>query len=219
MKDYRTLALLFEQEPAFLIFQDICLMFFYHEAGHLIQRSGEPSAVYREFGDAKSELQFIRERHVRELDADWFSANNYSQSILEYSHSKATLNLSLVEFEDLVALLLSSIYIYFIRASEGVEMYFEEYWHPHPVIRLTFYVQTVLDTLANLGNITLNKQFIANAAKHIADVVLSDRESAAPKYYDYLVDRHRAEIRPYILKILNNTATYPYSSWRLLSSR
>lgn len=219
LKDFRNIALLFEQAPAFLIFQNVCLMVFYHETGHLIQQSGKRGEVYREYADQECEGVAVWERHVRELDADWFSANNFAQTILEASYSKNGLHLSLVEFEDFAALMLSSIYIYFIRIAEGEEMYFEQHCHPHPAIRLAFYVQTVLDTLANLAKITLNKQGIANAARHIANVMLSDNGGSAPRYYDELVNHHFTSIRPYVVKIMTDTATYPFSTWRLLSRK
>ena len=219
LNGYQNLALLYDQAPAFLIFQDICLMFFYHEAGHLIQRSGERSEIYTEFLDQRCEGDAVMIRHIRELDADWFSANNFAQSILEFSHSKSGLHLSLAEFEDLAALLISSIYIYFITNSEGIGFYFDQTCHPHPAVRLTFYVQSVLNTLDSLANVTMNKQSVADAAKLIAREMLSDRNYAAPDYYDHLVSQYREEIRRYVAKIMTNTVHYPYSTWKILSAK
>src|SRR5690606_29804855 len=58
--------------PERFLIQLISLFCLYHEVGHLIQRYLEKEGDdYVEFSDADLNLQQVKVRHIRELDADW----------------------------------------------------------------------------------------------------------------------------------------------------
>jgi len=216
---FRDIALKMKQEPAFLLFQEICLLFFYHEVGHLVQQSGQGDERFKEYLRHKCIGAEITVRHIRELDADWFAANHYASHIKDFADRLAqTDNLTESDtFENSAALLLSSVYIYFIAISGGDEMYFDRECHPHPAIRLTSIVVTVLQTLENLTDRFINKIEICKRAKQIAEKFMAEKNRHITDFYNQLISQNAHLIKEYINKIRVDTKDYPYASWRILS--
>src|SRR2546430_444467 len=69
--------------PGYFLFQYVTIYLLYHEVGHLIQRSPE-EPEYLEFIHGHIPGNTIHERHIREHDADWFSASQIGFHLLEF---------------------------------------------------------------------------------------------------------------------------------------
>jgi len=216
---FRDLALRFNQSPGFLIFQDTCLMFLYHEIGHLVQQSGQNAGLYQEHMAHICTGEEVKIRHIRELDADWFSANHIAHYILEAREREPKgVPLTTTEFEAFAAQILSSVYLYFISNCEGTEMYFEEQCHPHPAVRLAYYSFMALGTLENLLGRPLNKAGIHLNAKLIAETVLIGEGSQVVPFYNELIRQHWQSIQRYIRQVMTSANDYPFTTWRILST-
>jgi len=128
-----------EDTPVQHMMYQISMFFLYfHELAHLIQMSD-----LAEF-DLKEDLPFSAprqeyslENHVREWDADLLAANYLCSYILDLWRQTGRLDGKGLEL--ITIYVLTSLYCLFLK-SEGTptKLYYAEYLHPHPIIRLSY---------------------------------------------------------------------------------
>lgn len=151
LNPYHDLVIRFGQAPGLMIFQDICLMFFYHEVAHLVQNSVENNGFYSEYMTHICVGDEVPTHHIRELNADWFSAWHLAHHILEASEREPNgVHVAPAEFEIFAAQMLFAVYLYFITNCEGVDMYFKRKCHPQPAVRVAFFPFKILETQETL---------------------------------------------------------------------
>ena len=116
---FRDVARSAEQEPGFIVFQMTCLYLLYHEIGHLVQNSLEHGPVYEENPQSMPDRGSTRDRHIREMDADYFSGYHVAIHIKAFAEAleKMIGRLTTDRFENCAALALSAIYMFHILVS------------------------------------------------------------------------------------------------------
>lgn len=137
---------------------------FYHEVGHLIQRSTIEERLYSDMSDKKV---FDINNHKNEFDSDIFSSIMISRHIL-VAYSK--LDPILQDAENLKTIITLScvgagIYRLFYL-SRFREMYYEKHTHPHIMIRCISIINTIYEYT--------NKQYQTDYGQTISDSYLSE---------------------------------------------
>jgi hypothetical protein len=196
----------------------VAIYFLYHEVGHLIQRS-LGSADYKEFIDEKCEGDSIVEQHIREHDADWFSANQIALHIIPFAEKLNAANPGeeVTNLENITALALAGIYTYFIRRAKAYpKIYYQEHCHPHPSIRLSYMVIYLLDALSANIAFELNKTKILKNAILISEKLMIEPGGNIIEEYSKQLYESINEITAYINKIRNDSTDYPYTSLKVV---
>lgn len=211
---FRDIAHEMEQAPAFLIFQSTCLFFFLHEVGHLVQLYLEKGAIYVELISSNIERYSVADRHTREADADWFGASSladhFDLSLTQFTAIHGTI--SQAQFEDLAAIELSSIYIFFVGQSNNVPFYTAKETHPHAAVRLSLSVTSFMGRLKHISKRPYSPARIVELAKIIASAVSKiDGDEIFPNF-DALIKAKLPEIGTYVRKLHLDIGSYPYSS-------
>jgi len=216
-------------EPGMLLFQFITIYIFYHEVGHLIQQTEkkklknagkleEPDDNYIEFLDDDVKAARSKDRHMLELDADWFAATGMAPHIIKFS--KETFKKGVIdcqELEDVASLMLSAIYSYQVtRMNRYKKIYYQEHDHPHPSVRVAYLVKFILDqcslTLKEEDVIIAfdERRVLENAIK-ISEVLLKEAsENVVEKYSLEMYERLR-DIEKYINAIIGDVNDCSFS--------
>lgn len=193
--------------PSFFLFQVCSLYFFYHEFAHLLQgQNGQLEAEYVEFiSNANLTEAEIKVRHMRELDADWFSVQTLPVHILSYWPD--TTSIPEDELISLVSFALSSIFLYHIKVSERApSLYYEEHTHPHPSVRLAYNVTFFLEGAA--ANVKINQEAVLKRTIDYCIKLLKTERNIVEEYSVELYT-HLDEIEKYVKQIITNTENYP----------
>ena len=116
-----------------MMFETAMHFTFYHELGHLIQRS---TFLKKELTEDTRD-NFSLKRHILEIDADEFSAILIASHIAQFSTENLGGKLNQNDLEDLLTITSTSILFYLLSFSSSKhEIYYKEYSHPHPTIRI-----------------------------------------------------------------------------------
>ena len=216
---YKQLTLKDNIEPDHFLFQYVTLYFLYHEVAHLIQRS-RGSSDYKEFADTKCEGDSVITQHIREHDADWFSGNQIAFHIIAYSDkiSDAEKHNTKANLEALAALSLAGIYMYFIRRAKSYsKIYFQEFCHPHPSVRLSYMVIYLLDALDANISFVLDKSAVLKNAIQISEVLMNEPGKNIIEEYSLQLYSEIKNVEAYIRAIRNNSEHYPYTAVKVLN--
>ena len=136
-----------------LLFQSCCLFIYYHEIGHLIQFSDE--VVEKLYEDPVTKTSYTELKHVREIDADMFSAIRLSRHIAQYWRKLPSDHQTLRNLELLISLVCTGASAFKLHNIEfSGDLYFKEKTHPHSLIR-TF---LIIDTIVNYSK-SHNQEF------------------------------------------------------------
>lgn len=125
-----------------LMYQMILHFTFYHEMGHLVQKSKFLSSQLneKETYDAK----YSDQSHLIELDADKFSSLFLGQHIIDYGLKLFNKEISSDQLKKLLIIFCSSSLFHVLSFSGTKEIYFEEHTHPHPIIRITAIIMHII---------------------------------------------------------------------------
>ncbi len=219
LEEYKHLTIKDGIEPDHFLFQYVTLYFLYHEVAHLIQRS-KGSSDYKEFADIKCEGGNVVIQHIREHDADWFSANQIAFHIVAYSDkiSGAEKYKSKADLEALAALSLAGIYMYFIRRAKSYsKIYFQEFCHPHPSVRLSYMVIYLLDALDANISFELDKGSVLKNAIRISEALMNEPGKNIIEEYSLQLYSEINNVEAYIRTIRNNSEHYPYTAVKVLN--
>lgn len=206
-------------DSAYLIFQFVTLFFLYHEVGHLIQRI-IGSKDYTEFVKADCTGDEVKERHMREHDADWFAAGQLAFHVVDFakrSNPKDDKELVAIA-SDMTAMALAGVYTHFIRWSRDyAKVYYEEHCHPHPSVRLSYIIIYLLETMdANLPSRLDQKTILKNAIR-ISEVLMMEGEDNIIEKYSMELYAEMAKVEDYINQIRKNAESYQYLSRRVVA--
>ena len=137
----------------YLMFQTALHYTFYHELGHIIQKSEFLKTKLYE--NNINEKEFCLRKHILEIDADDFSALYIGRHCLQYFDKMFKSKFDKDNLEKLVIVMNSAIFIYFLSFKSNKEnIYFKKFTHPHPIIR----VVSILSIITNYINGYLNDE-------------------------------------------------------------
>ncbi|MFM7023068.1 MAG: hypothetical protein ACKOXB_08825 [Flavobacteriales bacterium] len=185
---------------------------FYHELGHLVQQSNLLETQLQEQTDHTSPPS--RERHILEIDADEFSALCLGSHLLQYSQTILPPSPRREQIEELSVLGCASVMLHFMSfPSSRRPMYYHESSHPHPIIRITFIVLTILNYFTQaLQNRRINISFDINAV--VRKTILAAQNMAAPIFeinpldgFLAILAQERRNITRYIAELRAETTT------------
>lgn len=218
LNDYKRIIAADDISCPHFLFQYVTLYFLYHEVAHLIQRS-MGSNDQKEFADAKCEGEDIVTQHIKEHDADWFAANQIAFHLLPFAQKLSEKTGEKLEniLQNITGLALAGIYMYFIKRAKGYQtIYYQEYCHPHPSIRLSYMIIYLLDALsANVGS-TINKANILKSAIQISEVLMLEKDKNVVQEYSVQLYKEISRIELYIKKIREDAKDYPFTSQKAL---
>ena len=119
LKYYQQIAQLRGVTPGKFLWQLATIYYFHHEVGHLIQPSGE-DANYVKYLTNECEGDDVPIRHMRELDADWNSANSMALHLKQFAEvdSNGAHLIDPAILLEIAALGLAAIYMYFINRTD-----------------------------------------------------------------------------------------------------
>lgn len=191
-----------------LMYQNAVHFTFYHEMAHLIQNSELLEGALYERVD--STVEYSVRRHNLELDADEFSALFIGAHTIQYAQNMLGNAIDTDKVEKLLIIVCSSALMYLLSFRTNSDtIYYEEKSHPHPIIRITRIVATIVhysdQALKQLGfHLDLEpKRIIAETIRFsnkISHNVLGD--NPVGRYQDHL-STERENIEAYIRKTDN----------------
>lgn len=126
-----------------LMYQNAIHFTFYHEMAHLVQQSELLNdKIYEKCNEADNYSEI---KHILELDADEFSALSIGGHILRYAETTFGDKINSSQFEGLVIISCSSIFLYLsLFQTSKRDIYYDESTHPHPTIRILWIIFTIV---------------------------------------------------------------------------
>ena len=124
----------FDTPLSHLAFQITTQFTYYHELAHLIQFS--QTAGEEELQERSSEGEFDIKKHKLEINADTYSSICITTHIYQYILKSFGDNINQENVTKTLTLLGTCLLEYILNFTDKFEFYFEEYSHPHPLIRL-----------------------------------------------------------------------------------
>lgn len=160
---YRELIQKFDVPVGHLMFQIGSLFTYYHELAHLIQNPFINSQWLVEQYSDFEESGFSIERHALELDADLNAAHSICFHLLEYFNGLDIESKTEENLQKILSIGVASIFSYFLLYfKESVDIYYEKYSHPHPLVRISYIVDCFIKVAEH--NLPNNFNLDANAA-------------------------------------------------------
>lgn len=163
--------------PIYILMHMNCVHFtFYHEMGHLVQKSELlENRLYEHLDNSEG---YLERRHLLELDADEFSAISIGAHILQYAENMFGNEVTKTQFENLIVISCSSVFLYFLSfKSNQKDMYYEKFTHPHLVIRIMWIVFTIVgyvtrSLVAKGINLGLNERDVVDKTFEFSESII-----------------------------------------------
>lgn len=189
-----------------LMYQQSLHFSFYHELGHIIQKS-----EYLEFGlleQSQKMEEFDLTRHKLEMDADEFSSINMGSHIYQYGLKMFEGKLNKDKLESLLLIFTTGLLLYFISFSGyQKQMYYEENTHPHPIIRILIIIMTMTHYLNQYpknikqGIILNPKEILKKTIVSTCNIEENVFHSKKSYYFLDILKKERKEILEYYGKL------------------
>lgn len=202
--------------PEQFLFQLSTQYFFYHELGHLIQRSNNQS-LYMEYNEDNCQTSNILERHVLEMDADCYAAYCMAMHLIQFSEEEGDkINEPKAEIlSEVVSFALAGLYIYYIEFSnKSPALYFQENCHPHPSIRISYIIKTLLDHIAINTTTEFNQEQTLKNAVETA-IKLNDTDGRITEYSKSLYS-NIDDIEGYIKLLIEYSDNFNYLALKII---
>jgi hypothetical protein len=222
---YKQIALSRQVSPTVFMFQMLSLFLLYHETGHLIQQQEDAHGkeAYVEFMDEQPlSTEEVRVRHMREFDADWFAGQQLALHIKQCAEDVSGAGRPLdSEILKLVgSLAVAAIYMYFLYSSgERSELYFEEYSHPHPGVRLSYMINCLFQNLGGNVTQTIAEKEVLKGAIYISERMMMTPLTNVVRDFSLALYGRLGEVEDYIKQIIANTDNYPYLFHHILARK
>lgn len=181
------------------LLSNLCLSYlFYHELAHVLQMLDTPSSKSYNFQEQYSDQDFFKiKNHIYELDADHFGVSMCSFRLLEYA-KKISDPINIVLLFNLLTALLFSISSIIIEFSENKfeNIYYKNYSHPHPLIRILECNEQILFFISN--NLVIKKEFLLVVLQRTFTIIDQIHYSNKGQInYSNLIDDNIVEIELY----------------------
>ncbi|WP_276504986.1 hypothetical protein [Terrimonas pollutisoli] len=131
----------------FLMYQIITQFTFYHELGHLhqLKHADELGLLCFEKYSLVEGAEFNQVAHAMEIDADLFAANQIALHILQYWSDFAPEYKTKENLEAFISIASASIFLFFFELAGGWhDLYYLDYDHPHPLIRVSYITDAIV---------------------------------------------------------------------------
>lgn len=214
--EYKGLGEVADTPLEYLMYNSATMFVYYHELAHLIQYSN-----MRKLGDSvcnfldeqyhSGEEPQLSNHHILEYDADSHAANFIFFHTNEYY---LRLNVSLKTRENLIRLLsitAAGIFVCYIKFMGALtkELYFKDYKHPHPLIRITYVIANITGAaqgyFADITDIEVLREMLVIAGEYFDG---HDEESTVYSFKD-AVSTSRVQILEYMDELLNKAENTP----------
>ena len=207
LQEYVKLQSCFDSPIETLMFQLSTQFTYYHELGHLIQKS--PSLINGLNENYHKDFALVK--HLMEFDADLHAANNIAFHVLQYWNNFMPQCQSKENLERVIAISIASIFSYFtlLFQSFSKELYYYSNTHPHPLIRISYIVPTFIDVM-NI-HFEVNQKNVINKAFTIVDEILkiNNFENLDNTYKDRLF-RELKNVHTYIKNLIDEADKLPF---------
>lgn len=185
---------------------------FYHELGHLVQKSDLLEKTLHE--RPTDVADFLLERHILELDADTFGSLCVGTHLLQYAKQMFGDDINTENITKLIVIACSTALLYLLSfQTNDLPLYFEEHTHPHPVIRITcvvFHIAGYCSQALENYQLELNNQEIIKEALSFAHSISSNgSEKSIISNYQRIIGEQANEIEDYIRKTRDIQETDP----------
>ena len=198
----------FDNPISYLAFQITTQFTYYHELAHLFQFSKRKNEI--ELQERKTnDVEFDIIKHKLEINADTYSSIAIATHLQQYidkifgdkiNHDIAT---------DTIKILGSCLLNYIINFSDKKEIYFNQYSHPHPFLRLLNIILNISNHIESMPNLKEQKIIINGKEifKNIIDFYqeLEDNGVFQTKFSDlvYQNANFQRDIVNYLSELLN----------------
>ena len=177
---------------------------FYHELGHLIQKSDLLS--HQLYERPENDKEFSIGRHVLELDADTFSSLCLGTHLIQYAKGRFKDDLNSNIVKKLIVIACSSALIYLLSfQTAALPIYYEESTHPHPVVRIScivFHIVGYCQQSLKEDGLELHIQEIVNEALSFTHSIISNgNDKSAVELYQAIVGQEADNITAYLKKM------------------
>ena len=210
-----------------LMYQQALHFTFYHEMAHLIQKSEFLESNL--FENVKPEENFNFNKHVCELDADLFASLSIGSHSLQYAKSIFKENLTEEQLEKILVIICSSALFYILSfQNEDSKIYYKENSHPHPVIRITLIVFSIVSYVLQIlksdnYNFNLNSKDIVNKCLSFSSQISSEMtDKDLIKNYKEIIGKEADNIAKYIMEvqeILNADDSFASNRWNQIAKK
>lgn len=184
------------------LLNDLCLTYLiYHEVAHIIQLthsfSSEGYNLQEQYSDSNL---FNVKNHVYELDADLFGVSMSTFKLLEHLNLSHRIDpISLFNSLTILSLSISNIIILFSN-DKFETIYYKDYSHPHPLIRMIKCNDQILSTASK--NTVVNKEFfMAILQRTISMIDQLSYNNKGQINYSKLYENYMFQIESYIEEI------------------
>jgi len=199
-----------------LMYQLCSNYIFYHELGHLIQKSDGLAEMLNE--DIVTKGSFRIQDHILEYDADLFSSICLGTHLYQYIYNWCR-DATDEEAEKIISAVAASIFLLLLSFSSAKkELYFEEESHPHPFIRIIGILYVITDYIELLSKkkreIKLNRSRMIQQAFEIAEKI-SDKVLVAGSILNFkeTFAGNSAAITTYNKKLQTQVKAYDNSAY------
>lgn len=209
---------------ASLMYQNALHFTFYHEMGHLVQKS---SLLELGLYEQPIQNEFSVLRHILELDADEYSALSVGSHTIQYARTIYGDDVPVDKLEKLLVLVCASILIYLMSfPSNRRDIYYKESTHPHPIIRVTCIIFVIIgyssQALQQIGlNLTLNLKNLVNQSIDLAEALsIKILEHNYLSNYKASIGMEADNITAYIKEmreISSNDSTLAVDKWNIIA--
>ena len=198
-----------------LTFRFISFFIFFHEYAHLIQHQNSDKAYHlKKFENYRDNYKtsYSEPSHLMEIDADLFAAQWLSIFILENWISFPASLKEIIPIQIILALGSASIFLLFFELNNRgwPSMYFFDYKHPHPTIRMTYIIDLIVRfTIERLPQ-EASHEFLMNQSLETARQLLNSENKDAFRGYQEHCSKGKNEIHEYINKLGAARKNYPF---------
>ena len=133
----------FDNSMSYLAFQINILFTYYHELAHLFQLSRVETD--KELQEQSIDNNFNIINHKLEINADTYASISIATQIHQYINTYLIENINQEVVTTTIAIFGACLFEYILNFTSHLELYFKEYNHPHPLIR-------VLNIILNITN-------------------------------------------------------------------
>lgn len=207
LKQYLVLENILDVPISVLMYQLATQFTFYHELGHLIQKS---TSLFQGMSE-EYQKPFSLEKHLLEFDSDLHAANHIAFHVRQYLDKIDNSNKTKENIEKLISTSIASIYCYFtlLFQSFNENIYYLENTHPHPIIRISYILPTFIDVLAK--HFSINQANVLNEGLMISkEIFIKSHQGELIGSYENILFTELENIQQYIKKMVDGADKLPF---------
>lgn len=211
LSDFNILNTILDVPIGYFMYQAATMFTYYHELGHLIQKSQSLNLwINEQYDFVEDQFDFLK--HLLEFDADMHAANSLCFHPIDLWEKLNDEQRSQQNLEKILSLTLASIFSYFLfltkRRNEPI--YYQKYTHPHPLIRVTYILAAFLDVAKIYFPEVSQTNIMNDAFRVVTKLFKSSMEDDIMHEYRDTLFREYHDIMGYIDIIIEQARNVPY---------